>query len=79
MPKIRPLVRLTDSRKSSVPCRVPSGVLQILWFLANPFVTHGIGETEQKTTTACYVGAADTNQVLWFNTNPLNGSLLHAG
>jgi len=79
MLKARPLVRLTDPRKSSVPCRVQSDVLQILWFLTNPFVTHGIGEPEQKTTTACYVGAADTNQILWFNTNPITGSLLHAG
>jgi len=53
-------------------------IFQILWFLANPFVTHGIGEPEQKTTTACYVSAADTNQILWLNTNPFTGSLLHA-
>jgi hypothetical protein len=35
----------SDPRKSSVPCRVQLDVLQILWFLANPFVAHDIGES----------------------------------
>jgi hypothetical protein len=56
-------------------------VLQILWFLANPFVAHDIGGSVEEMTIArgivCYVGAADTNQVLWINTNPIAGSLLH--
>jgi hypothetical protein len=55
-------------------------VLQILWFLANPFVAHGIGESGRKMTTAQnsvdYLGAAATNQVLWIRTNPNTGSLL---
>ena len=46
MLKARPSVCLTDPGKPSVPCRVQWDVLQILWFLANPFVTHGIGEAE---------------------------------
>jgi len=40
-----PLVQSLDSRKSSVPCRVHLDVLQILWFLTNPVLTHGIGES----------------------------------
>ncbi|MEE8480801.1 MAG: hypothetical protein V3T59_06125 [Desulfobacterales bacterium] len=48
MLKARPLLCLTEPRKSSVPYRVQWDVLQILWFLANPFVTHGIGEAEWK-------------------------------
>ena len=68
-------------RKSSVPCRVQLDVLQILWFLANPFVAHDIGEPGRKMTTAQnsvdYVGAAATNHISWINTNPIAGSLLH--
>jgi hypothetical protein len=52
-------------------------VLQILWFLANPFVAHDIGESGRKTTTARssvdYLGTAATNQVLWISTNPIAG------
>jgi hypothetical protein len=40
--------RLYGPRKSSVPCRVQLDVLQILWFLANPFVAHDIGESGRK-------------------------------
>jgi len=40
--------RLYGPRKSSVPCRVQLDVLQILWFLANPFVAHDIGESGDK-------------------------------
>ena len=40
--------RLYGPRKSSVPCRVQLDVLQILWFLANPFVAHDIGESGYK-------------------------------
>ena len=40
--------RLFGPRKSSVPCRVQLDVLQILWFLANPFVAHDIGESVRK-------------------------------
>ena len=77
MLQARPLVRLTDPRKSSVPCRVQSDVLQILWFLANPFVTHGIGESGLKNNNrSVNFRAAGTNQILWFNTNPFPGSLL---
>jgi len=76
MRKARPLVCLTDPRKSSVPYRVQLDKSQILWLLANPFLAHGIGESGPKTI-AIYLGAADSNQILWFNTNPFNGSLLH--
>ena len=41
-------LRLYGPRKSSVPCRVQLDVLQILWFLANPFVAHDIGESGRK-------------------------------
>ena len=85
MLKTRPLVRpaCTDPRKSSVPCRVQLDVLQILWFLANPFVAHDIGESgktndcRSKQRFLYYMGAAATNQVLWINTNPFTGSLPH--
>jgi hypothetical protein len=36
-------VRVCGPRKSSVPCRVQLVVSQILWFLANPCVVHGMG------------------------------------
>jgi len=76
MLKARPLVCLTDPRKSSVPCRVQLDVLQILWFLANPFVTHGIGEAEWKNNNrSVFFRAAGTNQILWFNTNPAIGGI----
>jgi hypothetical protein len=56
-------------------------VLQILWFLASPFVAHDIGGSRCKNNhrliDVSYVSAADTNQVLWINTNPIAGSLLH--
>ncbi|MBU4068071.1 MAG: hypothetical protein KKH17_07255, partial [Proteobacteria bacterium] len=47
MLKTRPLVH-SDPRKSSVPYRVQLDVLQILWLLANPLQTHGIGESGSK-------------------------------
>jgi len=58
-------------------------VLQILWFLANPFVAHDIGESGRKNDyrprqrLLSYVGAAATNQTLWIGTNPTSGSLPH--
>jgi len=56
-------------------------VLQILWFLANPFVAHDMGgprcKNNHRLADVSYVGAAVTNQTLWINTNPLSGSLLH--
>ncbi len=45
MLKTRPLVH-SDPRKSSVPYRVQLKVSQILWLLARPLWTHGIGESE---------------------------------
>jgi len=52
--------------------------LQILWFLANPLWTHGIGESRSKTITDwLLMGAADTNHIWWLNTNPISGSLPH--
>ncbi len=44
MLKTRPLVH-SDPRKSSVPYRVQLILSQILWLLANPLWTHGIGES----------------------------------
>ena len=73
-------LRSYGPRKSSVPCRVQLDVLQISWFLANPFVAHDIGESGRTMTTAQnsvdYVGAAATNHILWISTNPHTGSLL---
>jgi len=52
--------------------------LQILWLLANPLWTHGIGESRSKTLTVwLLVGAAAANHIYWFITNPYTGSLLH--
>jgi hypothetical protein len=52
--------------------------LQILWFLANPLWTHGIGESESKITTGwVWMGAAGANHVWWLNANPFVGLLLH--
>jgi len=52
--------------------------VQILWLLANPLWTHGIGESDSKMTTGwLLMGAAGANQSLWFNTNPITGLLLH--
>jgi len=62
-------LRLYGSRKSSVPCRVQLDVLQILWFLTNPFVAHDIGESgktndyRSKQRLLYYMGAVATNQV----------------
>ena len=47
MLKTRPLVH-SDPRKSSVPYRVQLILSQILWLLANPLWTHGIGESGSK-------------------------------
>jgi len=47
MLKMRPLV-YSDPRKSSVPYRVQLFLSQILWLLANPLWTHGIGESRSK-------------------------------
>jgi len=61
-----------------VPYRVQLDGLQILWLLANPLRTHGIGESGSKTITGWFLmGAADTNHILWLNTNPFAGLLLH--
>ena len=60
----------------SIPC--PSGSFQILWLLASPLLAHGIGESEGKTIKSGYLSAAVSNQVLWFQTNPFTGLLLHA-
>jgi hypothetical protein len=46
--KHSPWSNQSDPRKSSVPCRVQLDVLQILWFLANPFVAHDIGECQSS-------------------------------
>jgi hypothetical protein len=52
--------------------------LQILWLLANPLWTHGIGESGYKTITGCFLmGAAVTNRICWLDTNPFSGLLLH--
>jgi len=75
--KTRPLV-LLDPRRSSVPCRVQLDGVQILWLLANPLRTHDIGESRSKTITSwLWIGAAGTNHIFWFNTNPSTGWLLH--
>ena len=74
--KTRPLV-LLDPRKLSVPYRVQLDGLQILWLLANPLRTHGIGESGSKTITGwLLVGAADANHIWWLNTNPPAADLL---
>ena len=62
MLKAQPLVR-SDPGKSSVPYRVQLDVLQILWLLANPLQTHGIGESGLNSKSCLLVGAVDTNQV----------------
>jgi len=52
--------------------------LQILWLLANPLWTHGIGESGSKTITGwLLMGAADANHIWWLSTNPSAGLLLH--
>jgi hypothetical protein len=51
--------------------------LQILWLLANPLWTHGIGESGSKTITGwLLMGAAGSNQLWWLNTNSFFGLLL---
>jgi hypothetical protein len=61
-----------------VPYRVQLDGLQILWLLANPLWTHDIGESGSKTITGwLLMGAAGTNQIWWFDTNPFFGLLLH--
>jgi hypothetical protein len=53
--------------------------LQILWLLANPLWTHGIGESGSKTITVwLLVGAAAANHIWWFITKPYAGSLPHS-
>jgi hypothetical protein len=50
--------------------------LQILWLLANPLWTHGIGESGSKTITGwLLMGAAAANHIWWFKANPDSGSL----
>jgi hypothetical protein len=61
-----------------VPYRVQLDGLQILWFLANPLWTHGIGESGSKITTGwLLMGATGANHIWWLNTNPFPGLLLH--
>jgi len=61
-----------------VPYRVQLDGLQILWLLANPLRTHGIGESGYKTITGeLLMGAADTIHIWWLDTNPSTGLLLH--
>jgi len=61
-----------------VPYRVQLDGLQILWLLAKPLWTHGIGESRSKTITGwLLMGAADANHIWWLNTNPFTGLLLH--
>jgi len=77
MLKTRPLAH-ADPRKSSVPYRVQRDILQILWLLANPLQTHGMGESGlKKNDDRLVMGAADSNQVWWIYTNPFTGSLPH--
>jgi len=60
-----------------VPYRVQLDGLQILWLLANPLWTHGIGESGSKTFTGwLLMGAAATNQIWWFDTISFTGLLL---
>jgi len=75
MLKTRPLV-YSDPRKSSVPYHVQLFLSQILWLLANPLWTHGIGESGCQKHCRLLVGVAVTNQTLWFYANPIAGSLL---
>jgi len=58
-----------DPRNLSVPCRVQLDGLQILWLLANPLWTHGIGESRSKTITSWLSMAAAS-------VNPFAGLLL---
>ena len=67
---------ISDPRNSSVPYRVQLVLSQILWLLANPLWTHGIGESRCKNAFRLLVGVSVTNQILWFYTNPFIGSLL---
>jgi hypothetical protein len=60
-----------------VPYRVQLILSQILWLLANPLWTHGIGESGSKCNYRLLAGALATNQTLWLYTNPIAGSLLH--
>ena len=55
MLKTRPLVH-SDPRKSSVPYRVQLILSQILWLLANPLWTHGMGESGSKQLSATVGG-----------------------
>jgi hypothetical protein len=48
MLKAQPLVRKTDPRKSSVPCRIQLIQLHNLWFLASPFVVYDMGGSEKE-------------------------------
>jgi len=41
------------------------------------FINCFVFVSDNKAIIFYYVGAADTNQVLWFNTNPYTGSLPH--
>jgi hypothetical protein len=51
---------------------------QILWLLTNPMKAHDMGESDRikQNSTCISVGAAVSNQILWFFTNPYAGSLL---
>jgi hypothetical protein len=61
-----------------VPYRVQLDGLQILWLLANPLWTHGIGESGSKTSTSwLLMGAVDANLIWWVNTKAFTGLLLH--
>jgi len=55
IPKTLPLVH-SDPRKSSVPYRVQLILSQILWLLANPLWTHGMGESGSKQLSATVGG-----------------------
>jgi hypothetical protein len=60
-----------------VPYRVQLDGLQILWLLANPLRTHGIGESGSKTITGwLLMGAAAANLIWWVNTRVFTGLLL---
>jgi len=60
-----------------VPYRVQLDGLQILWLLANPLWTHGIGESGSKTITGwLLMGATAANHIWWLNINPPQADLL---
>ena len=69
MHKTRPLVH-SDPRKSSVPYRVQLFLSQILWLLANPLWTHGMGESGSKQCSAAVggCGSYQSNLVVFIPT-----------